>query len=117
MKLRHLLWGTMFIKKDRRQLLVNIWMHLWRQTTQWINTLQKVKKQVIRHLPHGKFSKIAKAIFFFRKANKNNKCQLEIVIKIVNQKDGLGMKVTSSCIFTAEEKYLKILKKKVPQLL
>ena len=82
-----------------------------------VATFQKGKKQVIGHLPLGKSGKFAKTIFYFLKANKDNKCQVEIVSKVVNQNDGLGMKVPSRLIFTAEEKYLKILKKELPELL
>ena len=78
---------------------------------------QKGKKQVIGHLPLGKSGKFAKTIFYFLKANRDNKCQVEVIGKVVNQKDGLGMKVPSRLILTAEEKYLKILKKELPELL
>ena len=82
-----------------------------------VATFQKGKKQVIGHLPLGKSGKFAKTVFYFLKANKDNKCQVEIVSNVVNQNDGLGMKVPSRIIFIAEEKYLKILRKELPELL
>jgi len=82
-----------------------------------VATFQKGKKQVVGHLPLGKSGKFAKTIFYFLKASKDNKCHVEIVSKVVNQNDGLGMKVPSRLIFTAEEKYIKILKEELPELL
>ena len=37
--------------------------------------------------------------------------------KVVNKNDGLGVKVPSRLIFTTEEKYIEILKERLPKLL
>ena len=51
------------------------------------------------------------------KADKENKCKVVVVGKVVNKNDGLGMKVPSRLIFTAEEKYINILKERLPKML
>ena len=78
---------------------------------------QERKNKVIGHLPLGKSGKFAKTIFYFLKADKENKCKVVVTGKVVNKNDGLGMKVPSRLIFTAEEKYFKILKERLPKML
>ena len=75
------------------------------------------RNKVIGHLPLGKSGKFAKTIFYFLKAAKENRCQIIVLGKVVNKNDGLGMKVPSRLIFTAEEKYTEILKERLPKLL
>ena len=75
------------------------------------------RNKVIGHLLLGKSGKFAKKIFYFLKAAKENRCQIIVLGKVVNKKDGLGMKVPSSLIFTAEEKYIEIFKERLPKLL
>ena len=78
---------------------------------------QERKNKVIGHLPLGKSGKFAKTIFYFLKADKENKCKVVVTGKVVNKNDGLGMKVPSRLIFTAEEKYINILKERLPKML
>ena len=78
---------------------------------------QERKNKVIGHLPLGKSGKLAKTIFYFLKADKENKCKVVVTGKVVNKNDGLGMKVPSRLIFTAEEKYFNILKERLPKML
>ena len=78
---------------------------------------QEGKKKVIGHLPHGKSGKFAKAIFYFLKRAKENRCQIIVHGKAVNQNHGLGMKVPSRLLFTAEEEFIDILKERLPKLL
>ena len=75
---------------------------------------QRGRNKVIGHLPLGKF---AKTIFYFLKAAKENRCQIIVLGKVVNKNDGLEMKVPSRLIFTAEKKYIEILKERLPKLL
>ena len=78
---------------------------------------QEGKKMVLGHLPHGKSGKFAKTVLYFLKAAKENRCQIIVHGKAVNQNDGLGMKVPSRLLFTAEEKFIDILKERLPKLL
>ena len=78
---------------------------------------QERKKKVIGHLPLGKSGKFAKTIFYFLKADEENKCKVVVTGKVVHKNDGLGMKVPSRLIFTAEEKYINILKERLPKML
>lgn len=78
---------------------------------------QERKNKVIGHLPLGKSGKFAKTIFYFLKADKENKCKVVVTGKVVNKNDGLGMKVPSRLIFTAEEKYINILKERLAKML
>ena len=75
------------------------------------------RNMVIGHLPLGKSGKFAKTTFYFLKAAKENRCQIIVLGKVVNKNDGLGMKVPSRLIFTAEEKCIEILKERLPKLL
>ena len=75
------------------------------------------RNKVIGHLPLGKSGKFAKTIFYFLKEAKENRCQIIVLGKVVNKNDGLGMKVPSRLILTAEEKYIEILKERLPKLL
>ena len=75
---------------------------------------QEGKKDVIGHFPLGKSGKFVKTIFHFLK---ENRCQIIVHGKAVNQNDGLGMKVPSRLLFTAEEKFIAILKGRLPKLL
>ena len=75
------------------------------------------KKKVIGHLPLGKSGKLAKTIFYFLEAAKESRYQKIIHGKAVNQIDGMGMKVPSRLLFTAEEKFIDILKERLPKLL
>ena len=78
---------------------------------------QEGKKRVIGHLPLGKSGKFAKTIFDFLKAAKENRCQIIIHGKAVNQNYGLGIKVSSGLLFTAKEKFIDILKERLSKLL
>ena len=51
---------------------------------------QERKKKIIGHLALGKSGKFAKTIFHFLKAAKENRCQLIVHGKAINQNDGLG---------------------------
>ena len=75
------------------------------------------RNKVSGYLPLGKSGKFAKTIFYFLKAAKENRCQIIVLGKVMNKNDGLGMKVPSRLIFTAEEKYIEILKERLPKLL
>ena len=78
---------------------------------------QEGKKKVIGHLPLRKSGKFAKTIFYFLKVAKESRCQIIVQGKAVNQNDGLGMKVPSRLLFTAEEKLINILKERLRKLL
>ena len=78
---------------------------------------QRGRNKVIGHLPLGKSWKFAKTIFYFLRAAKENRCQIIVLGKVVNKNDGLGMKVPSRLIFTAEKKYIEILKERLSKLL
>jgi len=54
---------------------------------------------------------------YFLKADKENRCNVAVLHKVVNENDDLGMKVPSRLIFTAEEKYINILKERLPNIL
>ena len=75
------------------------------------------EKKDIGQLPLGKSGKFEKTIFSFLKAAKENRCQIIIYGKAVNKNDGLGMKIPSRLIFAAEEKFINILKERLPKLL
>ena len=70
---------------------------------------QGEKKKDIVQLPLGKSGTFEKTIFSFLKAAKENRCQIIIYDKAVNQNDGL--------IFAAEEKFIYILEERLPKLL
>ena len=78
---------------------------------------QGEKKKDIVQLPLGKSGTFEKTIFSFLKAAKENRCQIIIYDKAVNQNDGLGMKIPSRLIFAAEEKFINILEERLPKLL
>ena len=78
---------------------------------------ERGRNKVIGHLPLEKSGKFAQTIFYFLKAAKVNRCQIIVLGKVVNKNDGLGLKVPSRLIFTAEEKYIEILREKLPKLL
>ena len=78
---------------------------------------QEGKKKVICHFPLGKSGKFANTIFYFLKAAKENRCQIIVKGKAVNQNDWFGMKVPSRLIFTAEEKFIDIFKERLLKLL
>ena len=82
-----------------------------------VTIFQGGRNKVIGHLPLEKSGKFAKTIFYFLKAAKVNRCQIIVLGKVVNKNDGLGLKVPSRLIFTAEEKYIEILREKLPKLL
>ena len=75
------------------------------------------ENNVVGHLPLGKSGRFAKTVFYFLKANKENECKVVILGKAVNKNDGLGMKVPSRLIFTAEKKFIDILKQTLPKML
>ena len=56
---------------------------------------QEGKQKVIGHFPLGKSGKFAKTIFYFLKTDKENRCKVVVLGKVVNKNDGLGMKVPS----------------------
>ena len=65
-----------------------------------------------------KIWEVCKGYFQFLKAPKENKCQIIADGKAANQNDELGMKVPSSRLsFTAEEKFINILKERPLKLL
>lgn len=79
---------------------------------------QKGKRVIIGHLPLGQAGKFAKTIFYFLKACKDNRCKIIVTAKkAVNKNDELGMKVPCRLEFSAEEKYMIILKERLPKLL
>ena len=78
---------------------------------------QEGKKKVIDHLPLGKSGKFAKTSFYFLKAGKENRYKIMTHCKAANQNDGLEMKVPSRWLFTAEEKFIDVLKERLPKLL
>ena len=61
--------------------------------------------------------RVRKHYFSFLKAAKGNRCQIIVHGKVVNQNDGLGIKVPSQMLFAAEEKFIHILKERFPKLL
>ena len=75
------------------------------------------EKKDIGQLPLGKSGKFEKTIFSFLKAAKENRCQIIIYGKAVNQNDGMGMKIPSRLLFAPEEKFINILKERIPKLL
>ena len=82
-----------------------------------VATFQEGKKKVIGHLPLRKSRKFAKTVFCFLKAANENRCQIIVYGKAVNQNDGLGIKVPFRLLFTAEEKLINILKERLPKLM
>ena len=78
---------------------------------------QEGKNKVIGHLPIGKPGKFTEASFYFLKPAKENRCKIIVHGKAVNQNDGLEMKIPSQLLFIAEEKFIDILKKRLPKLL
>ena len=75
---------------------------------------QKGKDVVTGHLPLGQSGNFAKTIFYFLKAFKENRCKIVVTAKVVNKNDGLRMKVLCRLMFTGEEKYINILKERLP---
>ena len=75
------------------------------------------EKKDIGQLPLGKSGKFEKTIFSFLRAAKENRCQIIIYGKAVNQNDGLGMKIPSRLLLAAEEKFINILKERLPKSL
>ena len=86
-----------------------------------VTFFQEGKKKVIVHLPLGKSGRFPKTIFYFLTVAKENRYQIIVHGKAVNQNDGLGMKVTSRLLFTAKKKKRKKVhrysQKRLPQLL
>ena len=78
---------------------------------------QEEEKKDIGQLPLGKSGKFEKTIFSFLKAAKENRCQIIIYGKAVNQNDGMGMKIPSRLLFAPEERFINILKERLPKLL
>ena len=62
-------------------------------------------KKVIGHLPLRKSGMFAQTIFYFLKAAKENRWQITVHGRAINQNDGMGIKVPSQLLFTAEEKF------------
>ena len=62
-------------------------------------------KKVIGHLPLRKSGMFAQTIFYFLKAAKENRWQITVHGRAINQNDGMGIKVPSQFLFTAEEKF------------
>ena len=62
-------------------------------------------KKVIGHLPLRKSGMFAQTIFYFLKAAKENRSQITVHGRAINQNDGMGIKVPSQLLFTAEEKF------------
>ena len=85
------------------------------RTNNAVAIFQEGKKNVIGPLLLEKSGKFAKNIFYFLKVAKENRCQIIIHGKAVNQNNGLEMKVSSRLLFTAEEKFIDILKEGLPK--
>ena len=75
---------------------------------------QEGKKKVIGHLPLGMSGKFAKILFYSIKVPKESRCQIIVHGKAVSPNDGLKMKVPSRLSFTADEKFIDILKERRP---
>ena len=71
----------------------------------------------VGHIPLGKSGGFAKRVSYFLKANENSDCIAVVCGKPVNQSDGKGMKVLCTLQFTAEEKFIKMLKDQLETLL
>ena len=72
--------------------------------------VQKEDSKVGGHLPLVKSGKFAKTIFYYLEISESNVCVVVVTRKPVNQGDGNWMKLPCSLQFTAEEKYIKVLK-------
>ena len=68
------------------------------------------KECLVGHLPKGKTGRFAKTVFYFLRSCYSNSCFLKVTGKAINQGDGKGMKVPCKLIFSAEEKFINILK-------
>ena len=84
-------------------------------TNNIVAIFQEGKKKVIGHLLLAKFGKFAKTTFYFLKVAKENRRQIIVYGKAANQNIGLEMKVSSRLLFTAEEKFIDILKEGLPK--
>ena len=67
--------------------------------------------------PSKSLESLQRLFFYFLKAAKENRCQIIVHGKAVNQNDGLGMEVPSRLLFTKEEKFINILEERLPKLL
>ena len=66
--------------------------------------------KVIGHLSLGKPGKFPKTISYYLKTTENNVCVVVVTGNPVNQGGGKRMKVPCSLQFTAEQKYINVLK-------
>ena len=66
--------------------------------------------RVSGHLMKGKTGRFAKTVFYFLRADSNNKCYVEILAAPVNQGDGMGMKVPCSLHFVGRCDFITLLK-------
>ena len=71
-------------------------------------TVKRKEFEVVGHLPLRKSGKFTKIVFYFLKSYKNNDCIAVVRRKPVKQSEGN---------FTAEEKFIKILKDQLETLL
>ena len=72
--------------------------------------VKRKESQVVDHLSWKKSRKLGKTVFYFLKASEVNDCIAVVYGKPDNQGDGKGLKVSCTLQFTAEEKFIKILK-------
>lgn len=69
-----------------------------------VTIFQKRQKHVVDYVPLKLSENFSKTIFCFLKTDKESSCKVIIHGKTVNQKDELGMKVSSQLLFTGAEK-------------
>ena len=82
--------------------------------------LQFFKKERRRSLfvfPSESLESLQRLFFYFLKAAKENRYQKTVHGKAISQNGGLRVKVPSWFLFTAEEKFIDILKEKFRELL
>ena len=71
---------------------------------------QKGRKDLV---PLGKSGKVAKTIFYFLKVDKHNSSKVIVHGAAVYQGDGKGIKVPCRLSFTAEDRFINVMRKRL----
>ena len=82
------------------------------RTNMLLQFFMKEKRRSLVIFPSESRKSLQIFVFYFLQTAIENRCQIIVYGKVVNQNDGLGMKVPSWLLITAKEKIINILIKK-----
>ena len=114
MKWRLLSWVITCTRKCEHLLLEKDWTQqcnrIMLRTNMLLQFFKKERRRSLLMFPSESLES------FQRLSAKENRYQIIVHGKAVNQNDGLGIKVRSRLLFTVEEKFINILKERLPKL-